>query len=275
MSSINKRAVKQVARIISSRKVGAYFHLILAVPEMAARCKPGNFVAIAVGGEHTSMLLHRVFAVYRSRVDANLGSIIELIVARSGKGSDWLVSQSEGSPVTVTGPLGNSFPIPAEPLNVAIVGGGYGSAPLFDLADHLKMKGCRVDAVIGASTASKVFAPLEGKRTVNSVTVTTEDGSAGVAGRVTDVLEELIDRQRIELVYSCGPMAMLEAVDAITRRAGINHQISVEEAMACGIGICMTCVLPIFVSGESKLMRSCIEGPVLDAELVDWKSEAL
>ena len=71
------------------------------------------------------------------------------------------------------------------------------SAPLFDLADHLKSKGCRVDAVIGASSASRIFAPLDGKRTVNSVTVTTEDGSAGVTGRVTDVLEELIERQKV------------------------------------------------------------------------------
>ena len=273
MTTINKRATKQEGRIISLRKVGAYFHLVLAVPEMASRCKPGNFVALSVGGEHSSMLLHRVFAVYRSRVDANLGSIIELIVARSGKGSEWLTSQAEGSTVSITGPLGNSFPIPAEPVNVAIVGGGYGSAPLFDLADHLKAKGCRVDAVIGASTSAKIFAPLEGKRTVNSVTVTTEDGSAGVKGRVTEVLDELIDRQSIELVYSCGPMAMLKAVNEVTKRAGIKHQVSVEEAMACGIGICMTCVLPIFVAGKSKLMRTCIEGPVIDAELVDWNGE--
>lgn len=270
MRSINKRATKVRARIISTRKVGSYFHLVLAVPNIAEYCKPGNFVALAVGGESSSMLLHRVFAIYRSRIDANLGSIIELIVARSGKGSEWLVDQPEGSELDLTGPLGNSFPIPAEPVNVAIIGGGYGAAPLFDLAEQLKSKGCRVDAVIGASTAAKVFAPLDGKRTVNSVTVTTEDGSAGVQGRVTDVLSELIERQAIDLVYSCGPMPMLKAIDSITRSFGIDHQVSVEEAMACGIGICMTCVIPIFDEGVSKLVRSCIEGPVIAGDLIDW-----
>lgn len=270
MSSINRRAVKARARIISTRKIGSYFHLVLAVAHVAEHCKPGNFVAIAVGGPTSSMLLHRVFAIYRARIDANLGSIIELIVAPSGKGSDWLVNQPEGSEVDLTGPLGNSFPIPVEPVNVAIIGGGYGAAPLFDLAEQLKAKGCRINAIIGASTAAKVFAPLDGKRTVNSMTVTTEDGSAGVEGRVTDVLPDLIESQRIDLVYSCGPMPMLKAVDAITRRFNVAHQVSVEEAMACGIGICMTCVIPIFESGESKLVRSCIEGPVLSGDLIDW-----
>ena len=97
-----------------------------------------------------------------------------------------------------------------------------------------------------------------------------EDGSAGVRGRVTDVLDEIIERQKIDLIYSCGPMAMLAAVQRIAQSRGIAHQISVEESMACGIGICMTCVIPMDVDGETKLLRSCIEGPVLDANSIDW-----
>lgn len=217
------------------------------------------------------MLLHRAFAIYRARVDSTHGSIIELIIAQSGKGSEWLSEQREGAEVMITGPLGTAFPLPAEPVNVALIGGGYGAAPLFDLADDLKSRGCRVDAVIGAATSSKVFAPLEGKRTVNSVTVTTDDGSAGTHGRVTDVLGELIERQKIELIYSCGPMAMIEAVDQIARHFGVPHQVSVEEAMACGVGICMTCVLPMFQGDEVKMMRTCIEGPVIDSDLIAWE----
>jgi len=241
---------------------------------IAEGSKPGNFVAISVGGEESSMLLHRVFAIYRSRRDPSHGPVIELIVARSGKGTEWLVAQSEGAPLKITGPLGTSFPLPADPVNVAIVGGGYGAAPLFDLADQLKARGCRVDAVIGAATGTKVFAPLEGKRTVNSVTVTTDDGSAGVQGRVTDVLPGLIARQKIDLVYSCGPMAMLRAVDEIARSLSIPHQVSVEEAMACGIGICMTCVLPMRRGDDIKMVRTCIEGPVIDSEEIAWDQVA-
>ncbi|MGA0914381.1 MAG: dihydroorotate dehydrogenase electron transfer subunit [Candidatus Nanopelagicaceae bacterium] len=261
------------ARILSNRKVGAYHHIALEAGEIGKFAKPGNFIAIAVGGEYSSMPLHRVFAIYRAKADGVHASTIEIIVAAHGKGSEWLVKQGEGSEIRVTGPLGTSFPLPAEPVNVAIVGGGYGSAPLFDLADHLKSRGCRVDAVIGASTSSKIFAPLDGKRTVNSVTVTTEDGSAGVQGRVTDVLDELIERQKIDLIYSCGPMAMLKAVDEVAQHHQISHLISVEEAMACGIGICMTCVLPIKDShGVVKMTRTCIDGPVIDSERVLWSS---
>ena len=272
MRSINRQASRQVGRIVSTRKVGAYTHIVIAVAEIGIHSKPGNFVAISVGGSSSGLLLHRVFAVYRSRPDANHGSVIELIVARSGQGSGWLIEQVEGTTLHVTGPLGSAFPLPADPLNVVLVGGGYGAAPLFDLADDLKGRGCRVDAVIGASTSQRIFAPLEGKRTVNSVTVTTEDGSAGVHGRVTDVLPDLIERQKIDLIYSCGPMGMLSAVDRIARQFGVSHQVSVEEAMACGIGVCMTCVLPMIVDGEKRLVRSCIEGPVLDGETVDWES---
>lgn len=272
MRGINRHASQRMGRILSSRKVGAYSHIIIGVEEIGIHAKPGNFIAISVGGSSSSMLLHRVFAIYRSRPDSNHGSIVELIVARSGAGSAWLIDQIEGTSLQITGPLGSSFPLPADPVNVAIVGGGYGAAPLFDLADDLKSRGCRVDAVIGASTSQRIFAPLEGKRTVNSVTVTTDDGSAGVHGRVTDVLPELIERQKIELLYSCGPMGMLAAVDRIARSFGISHQVSVEEAMACGIGICMTCVLPMRSDGQERLLRSCIEGPVLDGEDVAWES---
>lgn len=274
MRQINRAARHVTGRLLSIRKVGTYFHLVIHAEGIAEGSKPGNFVAISVGGEESSMLLHRVFAIYRSRQDPSHGPVIELIVARSGKGTEWLVAQSEGALLKITGPLGTSFPLPADPVNVAIVGGGYGAAPLFDLADHLKARGCRVDAVIGAATGTKVFAPLEGKRTVNSVTVTTDDGSAGVQGRVTDVLPELIARQKIDLVYSCGPMAMLHAVDQIARSLSIPHQVSVEEAMACGIGICMTCVLPMRRGDDIKMVRTCIEGPVIDSEEIAWDQVA-
>ena len=274
MRQINRAARHVTGRLLSIRKVGTYFHLVIHAEGIAEGSKPGNFVAISVGGEESSMLLHRVFAIYRSRQDPSHGPVIELIVARSGKGTDWLVAQSEGALLKITGPLGTSFPLPADPVNVAIVGGGYGAAPLFDLADHLKARGCRVDAVIGAATGTKVFAPLEGKRTVNSVTVTTDDGSAGVQGRVTNVLPGLIARQKIDLVYSCGPMAMLHAVDEIARSLSIPHQVSVEEAMACGIGICMTCVLPMRRGDDIKMVRTCIEGPVIDSEEIAWDQVA-
>ena len=99
----------------------------------------------------------------------------------------------------------------------------------------------------------------------------TEDGSAGETGRVTDSLSELIEEYDARVIYSCGPMAMLKAIAEIAKEADIAHQAAVEESMACGIGICMTCVMPVIDStGEIKNLRSCIDGPVIDGESVQW-----
>jgi len=271
--SINSRAAQVDAQVISNKRVGSYNHIVLAVNQLAGYCRPGNFIAIAVGGESSAMVLRRAFAIYRASIKADGQGVVELVVAPHGNGSSWLASRVAGDVVNVVAPLGTSFGIPTEPVRALLVGGGYGSAPLFALAETLKAKGCRVDMVLGASTATKIYAPLEGKRSVNSMTLTTDDGSAGVQGRVSDVIPDLIVSNEIEIIYSCGPMAMISAITAITNRFGIVHQCSVEESMACGIGVCMTCVLP--VEGEDgvvRMVRSCIEGPVMDGSKVRWNT---
>jgi dihydroorotate dehydrogenase electron transfer subunit len=179
--------------------------------------------------------------------------------------------QSEGAALDIVVPLGTAFGIPTEPVQVLLVGGGYGSAPLFGLAEVLNAKGCRVDMLLGASTASKIYAPMEGKRAVNSLRIFTEDGSMGQSGRVTEPIKGLIDDMNIAVIYSCGPMAMLSAIDEITRGTHVVHQCAVEESMACGIGICMTCVLPVTDdAGNISMLRSCIDGPVMDGSYVQW-----
>jgi dihydroorotate dehydrogenase electron transfer subunit len=99
----------------------------------------------------------------------------------------------------------------------------------------------------------------------------TEDGSAGVLGKVTDPLASLIAEGSVDVIYSCGPMPMLSAISAIADRSNIVHQCAVEESMACGIGICMTCVIPVAnAEGEVTLQRSCIDGPVMNGSSVQW-----
>ena len=273
MSGINKRAQQNDVEIISNKKVGAYHHIVFAVGDMAAYARPGNFVAISVGGNASSMILRRAFAIYRASDRGQYGGTIELVVAPHGQGSRWLTSLEIHDHVNMVGPLGTHFGIPAEPVNALLVGGGYGSAPLFGLAEVLKERGCRVDMVLGASVAGKIYAPLEGKRSVNSLTITTEDGSTGIQGKVTDVLPDLIKKHNSEIIYSCGPMGMLAAVDAVSQSFNVMHQCAVEESMACGIGVCMTCVIPLRdESGIIKMTRSCIDGPVMDGEKVIWDS---
>jgi dihydroorotate dehydrogenase electron transfer subunit len=271
MSTINKAATQVDATIISNKRVGAYHQIILSVGEAVRHCKPGNFIAIQVGGESSRMVLRRAFAISRTSESAQFGGTVELIVAPHGSGSKWLCSQSEGSEVNVITPLGRAFGIPTEPANALLIGGGYGSAPLFGLADLLKSRGCKVDMVLGASNGSKIYAPMEGKRSVNSLKIFTEDGSMGESGRVTSQLEAIIAEREIEIIYSCGPMAMLKAITEIADLHGVIHQASVEESMACGIGICMTCVLPVKGDdGAISMTRSCIDGPVMDGSSVCW-----
>jgi dihydroorotate dehydrogenase electron transfer subunit len=271
MSTINKAAAQVTATVISNKRVGAYHQIILSVGEVVRNCRPGNFIAIQVGGESSRMVLRRAFAISRTSESAQFGGTVELIVAPHGTGSKWLCDQSEGAEVDVVTPLGKAFGVPTEPANALLIGGGYGSAPLFGLADLLKSRGCRVDMVLGASNGSKIYAPMEGKRSVNSLKIFTEDGSMGETGRVTSQLAAIIEERGVEIIYSCGPMAMLKAITEIAEPLGVIHQASVEESMACGIGICMTCVLPVKDSdGKISMKRSCIDGPVMDGASVCW-----
>ena len=273
MSTINQRAMQKSVEVLSNKRVGAYNHMVFAVGEMAARVVPGNFVAIAVGGSTSNLILRRAFAIYRASDRGQYGGTIELVIAAHGSGSRWLAGLDIHDRVDMVGPLGTSFGIPKDPVNALLVGGGYGSAPLFGLAEILKTRGCRVDMVLGASTATKIYAPLEGKRSVSSLNLTTEDGSAGVKGRVTDVMAGLIEKHQVDIVYSCGPMGMLAAVEKVASSFSLIHQCAVEESMACGIGVCMTCVIPMRdASGTIKMARSCIEGPVVDGSRVIWES---
>ena len=271
MAGINRNAAQLLATIVGNKKVGQYHQILISVGELVAQCKPGNFVAISVGGPNSKMVLRRAFAISRTTTSPQFGGAIELIVAPHGNGSSWLCGLTEGEQIDITLPLGTAFGIPTTSVNALLVGGGYGSAPLFGLAEVLKERGCRVDMLLGASTGAKIYAPLEGKRSVNSLRIFTEDGSMGETGRITAPIAQLVSELQIDVIYSCGPMAMLKAISEILNGGDVVHQCAVEEAMACGIGICMTCVLPVKdEAGRIGNLRSCIDGPVMDGAAIEW-----
>jgi dihydroorotate dehydrogenase electron transfer subunit len=271
MATINKSAVQEMVTILSNKRVGAYHQILLNVGDIVKNCRPGNFVAISVGGDTSKMILRRAFAISRVSESSQYGGTMELIVAPHGSGSKWLCSQLEGTEIDIVAPLGTAFGIPTEPISALLIGGGYGSAPLFGLADVLKARGCKVDMLLGASVGSKIYAPMEGKRSVNSLKIYTEDGSMGETGRVTENLLDIVRDRNIDVIYSCGPMAMLSAITSLVADLEVIHQCAVEESMACGIGICMTCVLPVRNDdGTTSMLRSCIDGPVMDGSTVRW-----
>ena len=254
-------------RVLAIRDVGAYQHLTLLAPGVAESARPGHFVALSVGDEHSSMLLRRSFSIHRCPPTGE----VEVVVADAGPGTHWITTRRVGDPIGVVGPVGQPFPIPTEPVSCTLVGGGYGSAPLFWLAEVLRDKGCRVDVVLGAATRDRLFGVDEAVRLAQTSTVTTDDGSLGTRGRVTDVLPAVFERGGTGLVFACGPMAMLSAVTEVATTYGALTQVAVEESMACGIGICMTCVLPVVGDdGRTRMVRSCVEGPVFRGDRVRW-----
>jgi dihydroorotate dehydrogenase electron transfer subunit len=257
------------AEVVSRRRVGAYHHLTLVARGIAEQVQPGQFVALAVGGPDTSMLLRRAFSVYRTRPSGAHGGTVEIVFAEAGRGTRWLAGVEAGELVDTVGPLGRPFRLPESPGAAVLVGGGYGIAPMFALADSIAAAGGRAHFVVGAGSADRLFGVVEARRRGGTVLVTTDDGSAGTRGLVTDVLPELLMSTGASTVYACGPMGMLAAAQRVAAAAGVACQVLVEEAMACGIGVCMTCVLPVIgTDGLTRMTRACTDGPVFDGSAV-------
>jgi dihydroorotate dehydrogenase electron transfer subunit len=263
--------VRELCEVLERRRVGEYQALTLAAPRIAEGARPGQFVHL-LAGEDRSLPLRRPFSIWR------VGSgTVEVVFDVVGAGTRALAQLRPHDVVDALGPLGRPFDPPEAPAGCLLVGGGYGAAPLFFLAAELRARGCRVDLVTGAATAARLLDPTEAGRLGSSLTVTTDDGTAGRRGLVTDPLPELLAGTGAERVYACGPMPMLAAVSRVAAVAGVACQVAVEEQMACGTGICFSCVLPVGPGGgsgglepsppenrETRMARSCLEGPVLD-----------
>jgi dihydroorotate dehydrogenase electron transfer subunit len=244
--------------------------LSVAAKEIAERAQPGQFVQIAVGAQET--LLRRPFSIARvTRQGASAGTV-DVVFDAHGPGTTWLTTIDVHDVLDIVGPLGTPFPLPQRKVNCLLVGGGYGIAPLFYLGEQLLRQGLRVDMINGAATAERILGQIEAKRLSASVTFTTEDGSYGVRGRVTDVLDEMLASSGAGVVYACGPNPMLRAVSERCAERQIPVQVAVEERMACGIGICFTCVVPVVGrDGQVRNKRACFEGPVFNGARIDWE----
>jgi dihydroorotate dehydrogenase electron transfer subunit len=254
--------VQTAAVVVGRRPVEAYVELTFAAPEIAARAEAGQFVAFAVGGETSGLLLRRSIAI--STVAAG---VVTVVVSAAGPGSTWLTERQVGDTVDVVGPLGRPFPAAPPGARALLVGGGYGAAALVGLAARLKDEGSVVDVVAGAAAADRLCSVQELTGLADRVEVTTDDGSSGRRGLVTLAVDELLPSAGV--VYACGPMPMLRAVAEAATARGIPSYVAVEESMACGIGVCMTCVLPVVgEDGRTRFSRSCTEGPVFGGDRV-------
>jgi len=276
VSALDKDVVCVDGELIASRRVGAYQHLTFVAPGIAELARPGHFVALSVGGPTSANLLRRCFSIHQVTPSGTYGGTVDVVVSAVGVGTEWVTGLRPHETTSIIGPLGRPFPLPtvddpADAPACVLVGGGYGSAPLFWLAERLRERGCHVEMVLGAATESRLFGVVDARRAADGVTICTDDGSLGHRGWISEVLPVVIRRSRAQVVYACGPMGMLQSVTEIAAAHGAVAQVAVEEAMACGVGVCMTCVMPVQgKDGQTRMVRSCVEGPVFRGDRVRW-----
>ncbi len=272
--------LKTVGEVLSHKKYGDHYHsLTIVAPDIGEKVRPGQFVNVRCGVDR-SFILRRPFSVYRVHKRGGWSSTIEIVFDIRGPGTEYLASLRTHASLDLIGPVGRGFALPKRRAHCLLVGGGIGAAPLFFLADELRNEGHRVDVILGARSSRFLLNAIDVRRLASVYHITTDDGSMGEQGRVTDVLDETIEKCETEVVYTCGPHPMLAAVSRTCVDKKIPVQVAVEELMACGYGVCMTCVMPIRPRKKSKEMsddfyyaRSCTEGPVFNGASVLWDGE--
>ncbi len=255
------------ATVIYNEHVGGPFFR-MALRWKGRGFRPGQFVMVRVSGA-LDPLLRRPFGIY-DVLGGRKG--IEILYKVVGRGTGMLSELDPGDRVDVLGPLGNGFPMVRDPENLVMVAGGIGVAPFFWLAKAIAGKGRRPVLLYGARTKEEVRLVRPFRAAGVRVRVTTEDGSVGSRGLVTD----LLDRELVEgrTVYACGPLGMLMAVSEAARRRGVKCLVSLERAMACGIGVCLGCAVKTRPHPQEQKHYSmvCSDGPVFASEEIDWDS---
>jgi len=259
------------AEVLSARRLGVYHSLTLVAPDIAERARPGQFVSIAMP-EGRSFLLRRHFSIDQASRRGAWAGTLEIVFDPRGPGTGWLAEARAHQFLDVIGPLGKAFAYPRRLTNCLLVGEGRGTAPLYFLAQELRARGKRVDLIVGAATQERVFKPIEGKRLSQTITIVTADGSLGERGRVIDVLPDVASRCGAEVLYAAGPRRMLRGVAEFCRDHTVPSQVAVEEQMGCGLGVCLTCVVPVARKDGTGYdnLRACTEGPVFNPILVLW-----
>lgn len=218
--------------------------------------RPGQFVQVAVPGG--AVLLRRPISICSVQPESRE---LWLLIARVGKGTSILTQQPDGSTLDLLIPLGNSFDLDGveRPL---LVGGGVGIAPMLYLAQQFAARGIQPRILLGGRTSEHIVLREEFER-LGHVHYTTDDGSLGLQGRVTD--HPVLSESDVDQIYTCGPKVMMLAVARIAEARSIRCYLSLENSMACGIGACLCCVEDLEGQGNTCV---CTEGPIFDSRLI-------
>lgn len=259
------------AQITGHREVvPGTFLMHLDAPSIAGSARPGQFVMIRAGSG-LDPLLRRPFSICGLYGDRAICVLYKVV----GRGTALLAEMGRGDRVHVLGPLGNGFSTGGASLPMLLVGGGMGVAPLFFLAQALSVMEDRPFRLLtGFSGKGQVLSGSDLLHLDVEAETATDDGTVGHKGPVTDLLQAVLEEGRENGaaggVCACGPTAMLERVAGLAAAAGVSCQVSMEAAMACGLGACLGCVVHAAPQEHVPFLRVCTEGPVFPAGAVDW-----
>ena len=234
-------------------------------PEIANSARAGQFLEIKVS-ETGEPFLRRPISIYN--IDKENG-IVEFIFQVKGRGTEILADRKIGDLIDIMGPLGfGGFKV-QEYNNVAIIGGGIGTYPLYELVKELKGK-ANLNVYLGFRDKSLVTCEKEFEEIgLNKLVVTTDDGSYKEKGYAIDFMKKDIEEHKVDMIFACGPLPMLKAVRAYAIENNIPCQISLEERMGCGIGACLGCAVKVISGTEPRYGHVCKEGPVFNAADVE------
>ena len=256
------------AVLVERKTLSPDTHLLFFESEsLASSFVPGQFTMLRLPG--TEPLLRRPYS-FCDRLDSRF----TLLVKEAGRGTRALARLSVGEVVDCLGPLGSRFTMPEPESTPVIVAGGVGIAPFVGFCRRLAASNKEATVLLGGRREHDLYLREDFEALGMCVRCTTEDGSFGHAGRVTDLLPELLEKTDSARLYSCGPTGMLLNTATVARRYAVPHEVSLERRMGCGMGCCLGCV--VFVAQAerpSHYVRSCTEGPVFDADSVVWERD--
>ena len=264
------------AKIVKNQRLTpSIYYLELEIPKLARLLVPGQFLHIRLLGT-TDPLLRRPLSVNRI-VNKKNGGIVYKVV---GKGTYLLKEMAEGERVDVLGPLGNGFDlskIKNSKVPVIFVAGGIGIAPFVFLAKYLSKKKRKITAFVGMDTKAELVCLNELKKLGCNVKISTDDGSRGFKGYVSELLDKYLSKLKSlnpkPYIYACGPKPMLKALRDLGTKYGLEGQVSLDEMMGCGLGACLGCVVKTRNPDDEGVIykRVCKDGPVFNIDEIIWE----
>jgi dihydroorotate dehydrogenase electron transfer subunit len=247
-------------RILEKKQLNKEFFVFeLSSTNQLPELKPGQFVQVKVEGSPETFL-RRPFSIHDVNYDKNT---FKLLVKVSGKGTETLSRLNKNDVLNIIFPLGNSFSLPSDFNRILLVGGGCGIAPLLFLGRYLNLNGYKPDFLMGFRNSERIVEYDEYKK-LGQVYLITEDGSAGEKGLVIN--HSILKNRNYERIYCCGPDMMMKAIAEYSHKNNIICEVSLENLMACGIGVCLCCI----VDTKKGNVCTCTDGPVFNINDLKW-----